>query len=63
MDKSKNRKTITHFSAQEPKIAGSTLTQKEKKAIMRELSRKKRSVLSFLNNLGYPICQRNSQEG
>lgn len=43
-DKSRNKKVITHFSAQRPKIAGSTLTQKEKKAIMRELRRKKKEV-------------------
>jgi len=35
---------ITHFSAQEPKIAGSSLTVEEKKAIKRELMRKKREV-------------------
>lgn len=43
-DKSRNKKVITHFSAQQPKIAGSTLTQNEKRAIMKELRRKKKEV-------------------
>jgi hypothetical protein len=33
-----------HFSAHQPKVAGSTLTQNEKRAIMKELQRKKQAV-------------------
>jgi len=33
-----------HFSAHQPKVAGSTLTQNEKRAIMKELQRKKLAV-------------------
>lgn len=44
-DKSRNKKVITHFSAQQPRIAGSTLTHSEKRAIMKELRKKKREVI------------------
>jgi hypothetical protein len=39
-----------HFSAHQPKVAGSTLTLNEKKAIMKELHRKKAAV-SFCSEL------------
>ena len=43
-DKSKGKKVITHFSAQQPKVAGSTLTMAEKRAIMKQHRRNKQKV-------------------
>lgn len=45
-NKSRNRKSITHFSSIEPKIAGNTLTQKERRAIMRKFSKKKKEAIA-----------------